>query len=370
MALQDTDLLLVNRGGTNYKVIGEDVKEYVYNPAGGIKWEPFTLPGTASFTTDDWRIWSIGNQSVDINATTMCIRLNGGVGRTNNGTDWTFHDVPGDANLMAYTGGGIWYTTGTGGYFVSKDDGITWALVSTTPPAGTWAGNPWTVQGGSEISIPIITDPGGAVNLTGAHVSTDGGDSWTQKSYTPTSLGIISAAQNVGIQWNCSRGSDGVGAYVLTGTYTIDGVTYFLVGRKTTDGGASWIPGQIGGSNQARFYNLQRAYIGGGLTFTVSQQYELPLVYDNGGFLMDAEASGLLYGPRVGGTSGNPVLLTGYSPEVSGYMVGSSVTYNSYPQPSGTPAITQAVGGGLSPIRSFRGRIYIFTSATGGVRQA
>ena len=137
MAIQDTDLLLVNRGGTNYKVTGNEVKQYVSGgPARDWKPSATGLPADTGFSQlsyNDGRFLGI------IGSTTYY--------SDDDGLTWNLgRNCPGGAMTRAAGSGFLIASFGTSGAGASypvygSDDGVNnWEIVTNITFGNSSAG--------------------------------------------------------------------------------------------------------------------------------------------------------------------------------------------------------------------------------------
>lgn len=242
MAIEDTDLLLVDRGGSNYKLQASDLKDYASLPYGSLLKE-YTAP---------WS--SVGTKNFAASPNAIClIDSAGNVRRSTDGFVWstvttlsyTYGLIPN--NSIAYGGDNIWLIWGASGgtFYRSTDDGLTWSAF--TPTYNDWGNaetNDRTFYGllgapttsSSNFAVVTSSDGGGSR----LNYSTDGGSNWTLSIISSDPFNLLNAAAatiNNSPVWVIAR------AFPTHGYYTInngtswallgsgyDGITYGIVG--------------------------------------------------------------------------------------------------------------------------------------------
>lgn len=194
MAIEDTDLLLVNRGGSNYKLEASELKDYVSLPFGVILKETTSPISLLSSTFLNLPIWVRSSPT----SICMCFRIGSGVRiyRSTDGFTWNEVYQGGSPTpyIISYGGNNTWvgvrYISGSTLEGIrSTDDGETWNTFTMTHDFFNGA------SGGSLFrSLASFTGTPGAsgtsnfvvfTNSTSsgqhgpvASITTDGGNTW------------------------------------------------------------------------------------------------------------------------------------------------------------------------------------------------
>lgn len=241
MAIQDADLLLVERDEQIYKVEGTELKDYASLPYGEILKEytaPWTAPRTKNFAASPNVVCMIDSA--------------GNVRRSTDGFEWTTVLTGVISTVyrpnIAYGGNNIWLILpGSGNTFYrSTDDGLTWS--GYTPSYSDWfgslssnnflgivgaptaTGSNFAVFAGYEIPNPS----GGSMGASKMSYSLDGGDTWTGVILPGYGAGTVSAAATI---------SDSpVWAIIIANSPSSVLFPTPPSGYYTIDNGVNWIP--------------------------------------------------------------------------------------------------------------------------------
>lgn len=364
---QDTDLLLISRGGANYKCTVADLKDYAVHPAGGVAWESIPLPQPLIYVSSSGG--SGANQRlVDCSPDVMCLAVTGGIARTVNGKDWTYTSLGLNPPYVFYGGNKTWLTQN----YKSLDDGLTWTATSTGN--GLIAPNPWNKTGGSSFVSPVYSiEYQGPLYLNGIAETTDGGDTWVTTTLpSPVKIG-----------WFDVGGGGGTNAMgmIVSCKNNGDPVFYFLCslpegqwsGVQSIGNYTNFVGGVGGGGYNRYLRGFTRSKVGGGLICMETTPIDLTPVTVNPkiqGGETDVPAI-LLPAPNYDGSATLACAQTlqymaAYNTPntLSPSNVPVGVNYNSYPQPAGTPNMIQQVSGfdGFGPMTIFKNRIIGFNS--------
>lgn len=229
MAIEDTDLLLVDRGGTNYKLEASELKDYI-SPDLSEFFNFYTSPfGSTQYP-------QYGNMQASENC--ICVLSNNGIYRSTDGINWTKvsdarsrNDVTytpgvyaGGPQGIAYGGNGIWvvYQSPNLGSLRSIDNGITWNPI-TIPTLSSFGGIAGAFGGGNSnffIANNSTATLGGA---SVSYVSTDGALTWTQLASLPVNTSPIGSQVCINVAGTTVNGSAVFGAMTNT---TIPGAAY------------------------------------------------------------------------------------------------------------------------------------------------
>jgi hypothetical protein len=371
MAIQDTDLLAINRGGSNYKCTVAELKDYAGAPAGGIEWETNPLPQPAFFQSTPRA--SGGNQRlVDCSPDVMCLAVTGGIARTVNGKDWTYSNLGFNPPFVYYGGNKTWLTQNR----KSLDDGLTWTPTSTNIGNGILiAPNPWNKTGGSSFVSPIFTIGWeGPSYLNGIAETTDGGDTWvTTNLPSPIVIGYPDG----------QGGRPNAMGMIVSRRNNGDPVFYFVVNKPPEFWGVHQSIGNYtsfsatggGGGGNRQFLGYVRNRIGGGFVYLETSPVDLapagatPTIWGGEGSSSEILLPvGNEYGSGATLTfANNAKYMAAYNnPNSINPSAPVGMNYNSYPRPAGSPDIIQQVAGinGFGPMTIFKNRIVGFSTTS------
>lgn len=256
MAVLDTDLFLVSRGGTNYKVNGATLKAYA--GTGGGTGGFFVFDSYAAPFANTGTYLQQGNMANSENC--ICCLASDGIWRTTDGLNWTKvslaqrrDDVtitesgagaPGQ-NMgpkgIAYGGNGVWiaYETPNLGSLRSTDDGLTWSPITIPAVSASFAG----ICGSLHLGQPAFFVCSGGANFGGtvtSQISLDGGVTWTPLSNAPLPPnGVLFGvyALNTAAMTDPATGEIVLGAAVAGQSVNLARAAYLYV---STDQGLTW----------------------------------------------------------------------------------------------------------------------------------
>ena len=327
MAIQDTDLLLVDRGGSNYKLEASEVKNYISPDLS----EFFNFYASPFVST---QFPQNGNMQASENC--ICALSYNGIYRSTDGINWTkvsdaisrndntyqpsYH--LGGPQGIAYGGNGIWvvYQSPNLGSLRSIDDGITWNPI-TIPILSSFGGIAGAFGDGNS-NFFIASSGGPSVS----YVSTDGALTWTQLASLPVySYDNSNEQKCINVAGTTVNGSAVFGAMTNTNALLLKKANFYIstnLGDTWTSIGISEEGGRcsgIGAGNGVICFSWVSATIASA-TYYNGTSYTIPLV--NGFNVPTTFASG-----------DSKIMVQGYQGMTEFVVVGTSpVQYSSVSQ--------------------------------------
>lgn len=323
----------------------------------GVTWFDDMLPGTGTFTINDFEFINSNTGFLGGNANYFAYTVNGGV----NWTQSSFPNTTSGIYKLKLVGNTLYALSNYFTYYSTTNSGASWDSVRFDDPTNPDQPNPFLVTdfdfSGSDV---IVVGFYGKINI-----SNDGGATWRNKNYSVGNcnytFSCIQAMPGTGQVW---AGSNGEGKILystnrganwtlystgaLNAIYDIDmknsstgyatgGNAFSSIGYcyKTTNSGVNWtsltIPNPTYQMNEASFIDVNTGWIVGGLPFgsgseiskttnggiTWTSQVTTPLFTSAFGNIemADANTGYLASGPNVwkttnGGTNWNTLIVS------------------------------------------------------------